>query len=346
MFFAALLSLCSLHAPDALPPIESAKTDERGRFIVNGKPFFPILLYDAPTDDDTLAMLREHGFNVLGCNPLVCGMLRTKGFYGAAHVGKKVEGLDGLLLAIGPDSPALNFKKDLFKRTAEGNAKAAALAPGRPIMNAIGYWEDEPEGVYHGKLPSQEKYDELVRAIDVSAPYLYPVPYQPIATVGDAVARARAASGGKKGLLPILQLFAWKADDRYPTPQELEAMVYLSLLEGATGIGYYSYGHVTGHKKKTIAQVQPELWKHVKGLNRKLADLAPRYLAGRPSDKAKLASYVKGVRLGAIEDASGGVAIVVNITGESMNTVVSLPDGGRRIPLQAFEARVLMWTNP
>src|SRR5579863_8139883 len=49
----------------ALPAIETAGSDDRGRISVNGKPFFPILMYDVPTDADTLKMLRDHGFNVL-----------------------------------------------------------------------------------------------------------------------------------------------------------------------------------------------------------------------------------------------------------------------------------------
>src|ERR1044072_4612675 len=95
-------------------------------------------------------------------------------------------------------------------------------------------------------------YEDLVTAIDVSAPYLYPVPYQPISSVGDAVARARKASGGEKPILPVLQLFVWDAKDPYPTPAELLCMAFLCLVEGAHGIGYYSYGSVTGRPRTSI----------------------------------------------------------------------------------------------
>src|SRR5579864_8233395 len=235
----------------ALPPIKSVDHDQRGAFRVNGKPFFPIVLYDAPLDDRTLRELRDFGFNVLTCDAPSCAALAAKGFYGAAHGDKKIDELSGVFIGAGADRPALIFKKVLLKQVAEANAKTGAAVPGRPIMNAIGYWEDEPAGVVTGKLPSRAVYEDLVAAIDVSAPYLYPVPYQPIASVGDAVARARKASGGKKPLLPVLQLFAWQAKDRYPTPAELRSMAFLALVEGAHGIGYYSYGSVTGLPKTT-----------------------------------------------------------------------------------------------
>ena len=79
--------------------------------------------------------------------------------------------------------------------------------------------KNEPSGVVANTLPPPEKYEEVVQAIDVAAPYLYPVPYQPIRSVGDAVGRASAASQGKKPLLPILQIFTWTPTDRYPTAQ-------------------------------------------------------------------------------------------------------------------------------
>src|SRR4029077_12755787 len=129
--------------------------------------------------------------------------------YGAAHADKKIDNLTGVFLGLGADSPALIFKKDLLRQVAEANAKMKANVPGRPIMNAIGYWEDEPAGVVKGKLPSKAVYEDLVAALDVSAPYLYPVPYQPISSIGDAVARARKSSDGKKPVLPVLQLFVW-----------------------------------------------------------------------------------------------------------------------------------------
>ena len=43
--------------------------------------------------------------------------------------------------------------------------KICAAVPGRPVMNAIGYWEDEPSGVVAGRLPSREKYEDLVATI-------------------------------------------------------------------------------------------------------------------------------------------------------------------------------------
>ena len=49
--------MTSRHPNVALPPVKTADHDRQGRFRVNGQAFFPILLYDAPTDDATLGRL-------------------------------------------------------------------------------------------------------------------------------------------------------------------------------------------------------------------------------------------------------------------------------------------------
>lgn len=182
------------------------------------------------------------------------------------------------------------------------------------MMNAIGYWEDERTGVVMGKLPSKAVYEDLVTAIDVSAPYLYPVPYQPISSVGDAVVRARKATTHKKPILAVLQLFVWDAKDRYPTPAELRCMAFLALVEGSHGIGYYSYGTVTGRPQTTIAAAQPELWKSVKRLNHDIADIGPRLLAGTEANDLTLGKGTPSVKLKVVRGKDGLLAVVVNVS--------------------------------
>lgn len=348
----------------ALPPITTVDYDPGGAFRVNGKPFFPIALYDAPLDDQTLRELRDFGFNVLACDAKACAALPAKGFYGASHADKKIDDLTGVFMGIGMDSPALNFKKDLVKQVADANAKTSAAVPGRPIMNAIGYWEDEPVGVVKGKLPSKAVYEGLVAAIDVSAPYLYPVPYQPVSSVGDAVARARTASGGKKPLLPVLQLFVWEPKDRYPTPAELRCMAFLSLVEGAHGIGYYSYGSVTGRPKTTIAAAQPELWKSVQKLNHDIADIGPRLLSGTEATDLTLGKGMPSVRMKLVREKGGLLAVIVNSAATRQEVKLSwqaralgqlvlqdgkpieVKEGGATLPLEPFAVKIIHCRTP
>src|SRR5687768_16908637 len=87
MVWAFFLRSSIVFAGNTLPPIQSTASDEYGRLTVNGKPFFPILMYDVPTDPASLQMFREHGFNTLLGKPKVSDKLLANGFYTAVHVG-------------------------------------------------------------------------------------------------------------------------------------------------------------------------------------------------------------------------------------------------------------------
>lgn len=320
VFVFALLSGASLKAQTtlktspALPPIQTAISDEKGRIVVNGKPFFPILLYDVPADSESLKRFHDHGFNMVTVSRTEdATAAREAGMYSAAH-GRKIDRFDSILLAIGMDSPVLNLKPPLLDNLKANLEKVRQEIPNRPVMHAIGYWLNEPAGVVANTLPSLDKYEDVIQTIEVAAPYLYPVPYQPIRSVGEAVGRASVASKGKKPLLPILQIFRWTADDRYPTAAELRCMVYLSLIHGARGIGYYSFNHVTGKKSVTFAQEQPEVWTSLKDVNAELAQIGPFLIDAVPDASVTLQEQGSGVEISAVTHAGSRLILLANPT--------------------------------
>ena len=354
--WAFFLKSSIVFAGNTLPPIQSTASDEYGRLTVNGKPFFPILMYDVPTDPASLQMFREHGFNTLLGKPEVSDKLLANGFYTAVHVGKRpVKKHAGVLIGVGMDSPALYWKQDLLEKAKADLATMRRLVPNRAIMNAIGYWEDEPKGVYANKVPSKERYEELVKVLDVSAPYLYPVPYQPVRSVGEAVERANTASGGRKPLLPILQLFTWQTKDRYPTPAELRCMAYLSLIHGADGIGYYSYNNVTGKKGTNIAKEQPALWQAVKQINNEIAEMCPLLLEHNKVSVV-LQEGAPAVEFRALGGGGGTLLLLANTASVAKTAVLRFPPhvatkskrrlkalrGGKAILFEGAQVKVLL----
>lgn len=312
----------------ALPPIKVAGHDERGRITVNGEPFFPILMYDVPVDAASLAMFRDHGFNTLSARVEDAEIARKHGFYVAAHAGTtEGQNLDGVLFGVGMDSPALYWKDDLLEKSKADLSKMRAMFPQRPIFHAIGYWENEPDGVYTNKLPPKERYEELVKAIDVAAPYLYPLPYQPVQSVGEAVQRANVASGGKKPILPVLQLFVWKLEDPYPTPAELKCMAYLALIHGGDGIAYYSYNYVAGKTGTNIAKEQPELWKSVKALNAEVKQIGEFLLNGETATTVKFVEKNPAIEWRAVSRKDATLLLLANTSADSQAVKIQVPAG-------------------
>ena len=352
--------LCCAHSiaqsgSPALPPIETAISDERGRIVVNGKPFFPILLYGVPTDAESLTRIHDHGFNMVTVSKSEdADAARAAGMYAAAH-GRKIERFDSILLAIGMDSPVLNLKPPLLENLKADLEKTRKEIPNRPVMHAIGYWLNEPAGVIANTLPPPEKYESVVQTIEVAAPYLYPVPYQPIRSVGEAVKRASLASVGKRPLLPILQIFKWTADDRYPTAEELRCMVSLSLIHGATGIGFYSYRHVTGKNGVTFAEENPEVWNSLKVVNEELAESGPFLLDAKPDASVMLKEHDSGVEFRAVSRGGSRLILLANPTDKAQEVTLVFPsasDGilkpigrGSDVPIRHGSAKVKLYAN-
>ena len=85
-----------------LSPIQTVASDERGRMVVNGKPFFPILMYDVPTDAASLKKFHAHGFNAVTATKMEdVPALREHGLYAAIHAGHKTDKLDAVLRRLG-----------------------------------------------------------------------------------------------------------------------------------------------------------------------------------------------------------------------------------------------------
>ncbi len=318
-------------------PIQKAEYTPGKGFQVNGKPFFPIMLYSAKTSPEELAEFHKQNFNVLTVNkPEDAKNAAEGGFYLAQHAyAKAPTQLQATLFGIAVDSPNISYKKDTIAKTREDLAKVQKLIPDRPVFNAVGYWynpqdiDNEASAVEKNLIPEKAQYEDVINAIDVSALYLYPVPYQPISTVGDAVVRAKKASEGKKAVVPILQLFTWAEKNRYPSPDELRGMVYLALAAGADGIGYYDYSYVTGKKGTNIAAEQPELWKTAGRVNRELAQF---FQITQGAAQVPLPDQ-KGVFARAWKTADGYLVLAANATDEKKTVdIAKLAQGKKTKP--------------
>jgi hypothetical protein len=120
-----------------------------------------------------------------------------------------------------------------------------------------------------------ERYRGIANVIAVD---WYPVPWSPVATVSREMRTARLAAQGRP-FFAILQAFDWTAyremilgdqELRPPTREELRCMAYLSLLQGARGILFYTY-----EAKGWKSWEHPETWQAVVDLTAELKAVAP-----------------------------------------------------------------------
>ncbi|MBR2081509.1 MAG: hypothetical protein IJ876_00605 [Elusimicrobiaceae bacterium] len=113
----------------------------------------------------------------------------------------------------------------------------------------------------------------------------YPVPHLPLTSFGDNVRLAKegqeSAGVGNRPLWGVVQAFDWKEYQQYrpdndrigrfPTEAEIRFMSYDGILNGATGLFYYTFGTKDG----TLASAHPDWWTRVVSVSQELNKLLP-----------------------------------------------------------------------
>ena len=248
--------------PPRTQGVVSVRAD--GVVQVDGQPFFPIGLYAVwkkPFNDNSFDKafgdLRAAGFNLAHTYSSGRGPDFTEFYAAAARHGMKLFVASGaganctrveavLDDVIGEEAqPALlawYLADDTASHvsSAELSRLSAAIHDVDPAHLTV-----QADGV---GAPPSSRYRAFVDATDGFLPELYPV-RQGSAGVPQIIADLKTVQGDlvaagrpRRTVWAIVQHFQGWGWERYPTPVELRAMSYLSIIHGAQGITWYTYG--------------------------------------------------------------------------------------------------------
>jgi len=289
--------------------------DAAGTTLINGKPFFPIGIFNYSPDTAALADICKHGFNTIV----------------ATTEHHKPEHLDliaryGLRIICPPT--------DQWLEPAKKHSGMLAW-----------YLADEPEG--HGQTPAalREKYLQLKQkdpshpigldhflldslpdykdAADFTMTSYYPL----LAGGGPALEnfavyleKSRAIHGKNWPHWPFIQIFGGPNTDggkwKQPEPDEVRCLVYLALVHRAQGIFYFSYWPQA-----------PKTWTAVGVLNREIQMLTPWLVAEGGEISASSTNPAVHVRARQLTNSSAGLVIAVNTTPGPVQTELSVAVG-------------------
>lgn len=145
-------------------------------------------------------------------------------------------------------------------------------------------------------VSAENRYKGYVNSTDIFLAELYPIGkkggggvpevIKDMNTVKDEIRK----TGQNRGVWAIVQDFKGWGWERYPTDEELRAMTYLSIIHGATGITYYTYG---GWGNNFGAPYDENVWNNLKNVVGELAYLHD-VLAERNTTETCVAQIVKG----------------------------------------------------
>lgn len=248
----------------------ASSIDEHNRFILNGKPFFPLGLYVAqcPNVDQSFELdeIADSPFDTL----------MNYAINRCAHGELSDAEIENYLNQLKSRNLTLIFS--LIDHIGHGQKDVRAVAhkvntfKDHPAI--MSWYMNDERGPEH--LPQLEALYQKVREVDVDHPVWsvhwntdwlikeahttdivgvdpYPIDNNPITLVSQMADAARKAG---KPLWLVPQIFSWKdypgdfrsARGRPPTRDEIRAMTYLAINHGAKGLVYYSYFNIRDDK--------------------------------------------------------------------------------------------------
>ncbi|MEN6643162.1 MAG: sugar-binding protein [Armatimonadia bacterium] len=317
--------------------------------IAQGKPIFPLGIYESPGTETYMKRLREAGFDLFIAHTAAGSTLLPLLDMAQQHGARFWVSMGSLL----------DFSKDAEKK----RAQLKDVAEGIGAHPALLLWEsiDEPawgsqsaEGLYDGYCYLREidqqrpiwtnhaprnTIPELAhfnRATDIGGADIYPVPEpqtqsdlpnKAISVVGDETDKNMAAVNGEKPVFMVLQGFGWGELSKkkgqpvqavMPTFEQSRFMAYQSIVHGANGILYWGT-HYT--------QKPSQFWSELKTLTSELSALQGVLAAEKyeGKDKAALVTRRAGVRLLQKRLDGHDYVIVVNELAEPVKVALVVP---------------------
>jgi len=278
--------------------------DRQRRTIVEGKPFFPLGFYLSTIKDADVEKMAAAGFN--------CVMPYAFSSMPLAQAAKLLDVAQRRGIKVIYSVKDLYGRTDSFPKggvdgITDADAAVTAIVERFRAHPAVLAWylNDELPATMRDALEARYRLvrrldpdhptwavlfqvDELAdyrHTCDVLGTDPYPIPDKPVAMAGEWARKTRQATGGACAFWQVPQVFDWAnyhknedpAKHRAPTYDEMRAMTYLALVNGAKGLIYYSFYDLQRDRLGFEAR-----WKDVSRLGEEVRSLMPALLAADP----------------------------------------------------------------
>jgi len=148
--------------------------------------------------------------------------------------------------------------------------------PTRPVLLQLGRGivDADWEGRGAACVGHPEHYADYVDGADMISVVVYPIlSGLPLETVALGVERARYWSGDEKPVIPVIQASRVDASGR-PTPEQIKAQVWMSIVHRAAGIQYYCH-QIEPTVEETNCLNDGPTADALEAINRQILELAP-----------------------------------------------------------------------
>ena len=268
----------------------------------NGKPFFPIGTYGAPVED--YQKLKEAGYNFVVTAAANLDKVHEAGLMAAvpAH-GKKPHWFEEVKETINKykDHPAVLCWM-LYDEPGYNRADLLDIYE----LYKVAY-EADPYHPSYLVITNPEVYKTFGYCSDVLAVDTYPIAQGDITSVGGNIAKAVREIPKDLPVWHCGQMFSWPAQRR-PNVQEHRFMTYVTLIEGAKGMLWYTYKGFGQY----LPEDDPKFWNYQKQLLAEINDLAPVFMRGKKSKEIRLVKALDDIKFRYIKSTMGNYLLAAN----------------------------------
>lgn len=342
--------------------------DANNRFIVNGKPVFPIVIYHTFKED--IPQLAKLGFTAFSGarypNQTLLGLpMRTpeqiammREYLDAAKANGMYMAMTSGIFAAGGGSTKLNesgiktFDNDpgvLFWYGAD-EPGAKRIAQLRDAFVTTKQWQTKPVLVLTNRGDHVPRVAEVGDIVGVDP---YPLPNISLRDVADRTKLAVQSTDGLKPVFTAIPQYDWQL----PTLEELRCMAYLAIGSGANALGIYAWddrngktlkGWYTKDSPKDL-KVLSEFMSEMKQLkdNVLITPNSKRTITFTPQNLALHATLKegdKGVYLLVVNDSRAAQESTLSIDGLQSADGVGVLDGNQKISIRG--GKVLLSLPP
>jgi hypothetical protein len=267
-----------------------------------GKSFFPIGTYGAPVED--FKKLKDAGYNFVVSAAANLDKVYAVGLMAAVPVhGSKPHWFEEVRDQIEKykDHPAVLCWM-LYDEPGYNRADLLDIYE----LYKVAY-EADPNHPSYLVITNPRVYKTFGYCCDILAVDTYPIAQGDITNVGGNLAKAIREIPDDLPVWHCGQMFAWPAQRR-PTVQEHRFMTYVSLIEGAKGLLWYTYKGFGQY----LPEDDPELWNYQIQLLAEINELSPLYMGGKKSREIKIVDTIDDIKFRFVKSSIGDYLLVTN----------------------------------
>lgn len=169
----------------------------------------------------------------------------------------------------------------LPEKIIENYERIRATDPSRPVFLNLGQGVAWDNWIGRGvRRNHPEDYSEYVKACDIASFDIYPAVHDnpevagKLEFVANGVSRLRGWAGPGRVVWNCIECTHIENAQTKPTPQQVRAEVWMSLIHGSQGLIYFVHQFKPSFKEAALLD-DPEMLAAVTALNRQIHDLAP-----------------------------------------------------------------------